>query len=236
MASLMEYLQNRLSRRTSEKLTCVPGGELIALRRPLVLQHRAGCEYQILKSATLHTMVEGHDLGGALPGRAWTACGYGLGLMSGRMGDTGRAIGHSGGGPHCVNATYHFPDAAPPLTEGVQHPGCIRRRADQATMIDPPRIVGPDSGPVHLPKSEGVVASGAEKPARAQAPAHEELLPKTDPWPLRWPPDEHIASVAVGPTGPGRKIQSIGVHPLQEMLTGPGCIDIRPAGPKRVQI
>lgn len=49
-------------------------------------------------------------------------------------------------------------------------------------------------------------------------------------------PDEHIASVAVGPTGPGRKIQSIGVHPLQEMLTGPGCIDIRPAGPKRVQI
>lgn len=74
---------------------------------------------QILKSATLRTMVEAHDLGGALPGRPWTACGYGLGLMSGRIGDAGRAIGHSGGGPGCVNAIYHFPDAAPPITVAV---------------------------------------------------------------------------------------------------------------------
>ncbi len=74
---------------------------------------------QILKSATLRTMVEAHNLGVALPGRPWTACGYGLGLMSGRMGDAGRAIGHSGGGPGCVNAIYHFPDAAPPITVAV---------------------------------------------------------------------------------------------------------------------
>jgi len=74
---------------------------------------------QILGSATLRTMVERHDLGGALPGRPWTACGYSLGLMSGWMEDTGRAIGHSGGGPGCVNAIYHFPDAAPPITVAV---------------------------------------------------------------------------------------------------------------------
>jgi D-alanyl-D-alanine carboxypeptidase len=39
--------------------------------------------------------------------------------MSGRMGDSGRAIGHSGGGPGCVNAVYHFPDVAAPITVAV---------------------------------------------------------------------------------------------------------------------
>jgi len=71
---------------------------------------------QILSPATLHTMLEPHELGGAIPGRPWTACGYGLGFMSGRMGEAGRAIGHSGGGPHSSNAVYHFPDLAPPIT------------------------------------------------------------------------------------------------------------------------
>jgi hypothetical protein len=64
-------------------------------------------------------MMERHDLGGALPGRPWTACGYSLGLKSGRMVDVGRAIGHSGGGPGCVNAVYHFPDIATPTTVAV---------------------------------------------------------------------------------------------------------------------
>jgi D-alanyl-D-alanine carboxypeptidase len=36
--------------------------------------------------------------------------------MSGQMGDFGRAIGHSGGGPGCFNAVYHFPDADPPVS------------------------------------------------------------------------------------------------------------------------
>ena len=71
---------------------------------------------QILRPATLHTMLERHELGGAIPGRPWTACGYGLGLMSGRMGEAGRAIGHSGSGPHSSNAVYHCPDLASPIT------------------------------------------------------------------------------------------------------------------------
>jgi hypothetical protein len=32
------------------------------------------------------------------------------------MGDAGNAVGHSGGGPHGVNAIYHFPDLASPIT------------------------------------------------------------------------------------------------------------------------
>ncbi len=70
---------------------------------------------RILRPDTLHTMVAAHELGDAPPGRPWTGTGYGLGLMSGRMGAAGRAIGHSGGGPGCVNAVYHFPDAADPI-------------------------------------------------------------------------------------------------------------------------
>jgi D-alanyl-D-alanine carboxypeptidase len=71
---------------------------------------------QILGPASLHAMLERHELGGAIAGRPWTLCGYGLGLMCGRMGDAGTALGHSGGGPHGVNAIYHFPDLAPPIT------------------------------------------------------------------------------------------------------------------------
>ncbi|SDY76445.1 Beta-lactamase [Jannaschia faecimaris] len=43
-------------------------------------------------------------------GRPWTETGYGLGLMIGRVGPAGRAIGHSGGGPFSANAVYAFPD------------------------------------------------------------------------------------------------------------------------------
>lgn len=70
----------------------------------------------LLRPATLRTMLDRHHLGGPVPGRPWTECGYGLGLMSGRMGAAGRAIGHSGAGPHSVNAVYHFPDLAIPVT------------------------------------------------------------------------------------------------------------------------
>ena len=61
-------------------------------------------------------MLQRHHLGGGVPGRPWTSHGYALGLMSGEMDGVGRAIGHSGGGPSCVNAVYHFPDLAPPVT------------------------------------------------------------------------------------------------------------------------
>jgi hypothetical protein len=39
---------------------------------------------QILRPDSLQSMLESHYVGGAIPGRPWTSCGYGLGLMSGR--------------------------------------------------------------------------------------------------------------------------------------------------------
>ncbi|PZQ50806.1 MAG: serine hydrolase [Rhodovulum sulfidophilum] len=61
-------------------------------------------------------MLRPRPVGGALPGRPWTACGYGLGLMIGDMGAAGPTIGHTGGGPFSVAAVYHFPDRPDPVT------------------------------------------------------------------------------------------------------------------------
>tara|TARA_B000000460_G_C21509316_1_gene390178 strand:+ start:152 stop:676 length:525 start_codon:yes stop_codon:yes gene_type:complete len=72
--------------------------------------------FRLLNSATLAEMLQRYPLGGAIGGRPWTEHGYGLGLMSGRVGVVGSAIGHSGGGPFCVNAVYHFPDLEEPVT------------------------------------------------------------------------------------------------------------------------
>jgi D-alanyl-D-alanine carboxypeptidase len=74
---------------------------------------------EILSANSLQSMLESHNVGGPIPGRPWTSCGYGLGLMSGRMGEMGRAIGHSGAGPFCANAIYHFPDRSIPITVAV---------------------------------------------------------------------------------------------------------------------
>jgi CubicO group peptidase (beta-lactamase class C family) len=71
---------------------------------------------RILRPDSLQSMLESHPVGGAIPGRPWTLCGYGLGLMSGEMAEIGRAIGHSGSGPFCTNAVYYFPDASRPVT------------------------------------------------------------------------------------------------------------------------
>jgi len=71
---------------------------------------------QLLRSDTLNEMMKRHPLGGALPGRPWTDCGYGLGVMSGQVGETGSAVGHSGSGPFSANAVYHFPDGPQPVT------------------------------------------------------------------------------------------------------------------------
>ncbi|WP_242494209.1 serine hydrolase [Salipiger sp. IMCC34102] len=70
----------------------------------------------LLGSETLNDMLVRRSLGGAIPGRPWTECGYALGLVSGSMGDAGRAIGHTGAGPFSVNAVYHFPDLPDPTT------------------------------------------------------------------------------------------------------------------------
>ncbi|MCH2094964.1 MAG: hypothetical protein MK160_07570 [Rhodobacteraceae bacterium] len=61
-------------------------------------------------------MTETTSLGGPLQGRPWSQCGYALGLMSGSIEGLGRAVGHSGSGPFCASAVYHFPDAKDPVT------------------------------------------------------------------------------------------------------------------------
>lgn len=71
---------------------------------------------KLLSAPSLAEMQVTIPLGGALEGRPWTECGYALGLMSGAMGTAGRSAGHSGGGPSCVNAVYHFADLREPVT------------------------------------------------------------------------------------------------------------------------
>ena len=72
---------------------------------------------ELIERSSIETMFErSTNLGGAIPGRPWTAPSYALGLMSGSMGKMGRAWGHSGGGPHSSNAVYHFPDLLVPVT------------------------------------------------------------------------------------------------------------------------
>lgn len=71
---------------------------------------------RLIGAKALAQMQVRYPLGGAIEGRPWTECGYGIGLMMGAMAQAGRAVGHSGGGPSCVNAVYHFPDVKDPLT------------------------------------------------------------------------------------------------------------------------
>ena len=71
---------------------------------------------KLLTPASLQRMLTAIPVGGALPGRPWLTCNYGLGLMIGQMAGVGLAIGHTGGGPFCVNAVYHFPELPQPVT------------------------------------------------------------------------------------------------------------------------
>ena len=71
---------------------------------------------RLISRDSLAEMQRMIPLGGTLPGRPWATHGYALGLMAGTATGLGRAIGHSGAGPFCVNAVYHFPDADRPVT------------------------------------------------------------------------------------------------------------------------
>lgn len=68
----------------------------------------------LLKPAALAEMRRWHAIGGALPGRPWLTCGYGLGLMMGTMKASGvRAPlyveGHGASGPGSVGSIFHDP-------------------------------------------------------------------------------------------------------------------------------
>jgi len=70
----------------------------------------------LLRPDTFNQMLDARSVGGPIPDRPWTTCGYSLGLMSGAVDGAGKAVGHSGGGPFSVNAVYHFPDVPDPIT------------------------------------------------------------------------------------------------------------------------
>ena len=89
---------------------------------------------RLLDAGTLARMQVARTLGGALPGRPWTEHGYATGLMRGRCGDVGRAVGHSGGGPFCVNAVYHFPDLPVPTTVACFAGGTEEGVAERAAV------------------------------------------------------------------------------------------------------
>jgi Beta-lactamase class C and other penicillin binding proteins len=91
----------------------------------------------------LRQMLARRLLGGAIAGRPWTDCGYGLGLMSGGMAPLGRAVGHSGGGPFSVNAVYHFPDRTEPITVASFTDGTVEGVAEHEAA----RLCGALSGP-----------------------------------------------------------------------------------------
>ncbi len=79
---------------------------------------------RLLQPDTVMQMTRTTPLGGPLPGRPWAECGYALGLMAGTVSGLGRVMGHSGAGPFCVNAVYHFPDLDQPITTACFGPGC----------------------------------------------------------------------------------------------------------------
>ena len=81
---------------------------------------------ELLSETLREQMLVRYPLGGVIPGRPWTECGYSLGLMSGKVEQGIRAIGHSGAGPFCVNAVYHFPDRDDPITVA-----CFTKGADE---------------------------------------------------------------------------------------------------------
>lgn len=61
----------------------------------------------LLPHALRQDMQTVHPLGGPMPGRPWTAPGYGLGLMQGAVQSGLILSGHTGSGPGSVIAVYH---------------------------------------------------------------------------------------------------------------------------------
>jgi D-alanyl-D-alanine carboxypeptidase len=100
-----------------------PGAAALFLHRLL-----AG---HLLPPDLLTAMVDAYPVGGAVPGRPWTAAGYGLGLMIGQGEPPGEYLGHTGGGPGSTSAVYQFAGAPPGA----------RRTAASFAPVDDPAVV-----------------------------------------------------------------------------------------------
>lgn len=64
----------------------------------------------LIRGPLLAQMQAALRLGGAIPGRPWSAPGYGLGLMQGEVGTGLTLCGHTGVGPGSVVAVYRSQD------------------------------------------------------------------------------------------------------------------------------
>ena len=100
-----------------------PGAAALFLHRLL-----AG---HLLPPDLLAAMLDAYPVGGAVPGRPWTAAGYGLGLMIGQREPPGEYVGHTGGGPGSTSAVYQFAGAPPEA----------RRTAASFAPVDDPAVV-----------------------------------------------------------------------------------------------
>lgn len=86
---------------------------------------------QLLPAELLRAMLEVHAVGGPIAGRPWQSPGYGLGIMVDAASPRGRCMGHTGGGPGSVAASFHFADLRPTRTVAafapVEDPGVVER-------------------------------------------------------------------------------------------------------------
>jgi len=86
---------------------------------------------QLLPAELLRAMLDVRPVGGPIAGRPWQSPGYGLGIMVDAASPRGRCLGHTGGGPGSVAASFHFPDLRPTRTVAafapVGDPGVVER-------------------------------------------------------------------------------------------------------------
>ena len=86
---------------------------------------------QLLPAELLRAMLEVHPVGGPIVGRPWQSPGYGLGIMVDAASPRGRCMGHTGGGPGSVAASFHFADLRPTRTVAAfapaEDPGMVER-------------------------------------------------------------------------------------------------------------
>jgi len=68
------------------------------------------------------------------PDRPWRRPAFGLGLMIDLDEERGPIYGHTGAGPGCTPAVYHFPAHSPPLTVGVVINGEDQRLAEEIVL------------------------------------------------------------------------------------------------------
>jgi D-alanyl-D-alanine carboxypeptidase len=68
------------------------------------------------------------------PGRPWRRPAFGLGLMIDLDEERGPIYGHTGSGPGCTPAIYHFPTRSPPLTVAVATDGEGERLAEEIVL------------------------------------------------------------------------------------------------------